>query len=272
LQYSPTVPLPLPVALLLGLVQGLTEFLPISSSAHLVLAQELLDYTPPGLLLEAVVHLATTLVIIIYFHRRFIAILRGLRHDAATWRLVGMLALAFATTAVLGLILEKLVAADFETPAFVGVELLVTGAALASIHHIKPTPEAIPLYGITWKVALIVGLAQGLSVIPGLSRSGLTIVAGLWSGLGRGAAAEFSFLLAAPTILAASLYELWREPDLSSTGSGALLLAAIVSFVSGFLAIHWLMLWVSRGRMIWFAAYCGVVGVAALLFFGLDLF
>jgi undecaprenyl-diphosphatase len=262
--------LPWPVALLLGLVQGITEFLPISSSAHLVLAQELLGYSPPGLMLEVVVHLATTLVIIIYFHRRFISILKGLRHDPTTWRLVGMLALAFAPTAVLGLILERVVAADFESPTFVGVELLVNGAALASIQHIKPTADPVPLSGITWKVALIVGLAQGLSVIPGLSRSGLTIVAGLWSGLGRGAAAEFSFLLAAPTILAASLYALWREPDISTAGSGVLLLAAIVSFISGLLVIHWLMRWISGGRMVWFAAYCGVIGMAALLFFGLD--
>src|SRR5919106_1675555 len=175
-------------ALVLGLVQGLSEFLPVSSSAHLVLASELLDYQSPGLV------------------------------------------------------------------------LLITALALISVWRLRPQEEAGAELDIPWKVALLVGLAQGIAIFPGISRSGFTIVAGLWGGMGRRAAAEFSFLLSVPTIIAASLFEIWREPDLSGSDPQGLVIAGVVAFVTGLLAIHWLMRWLQRGRLWWFSGYCAIVG------------
>ena len=258
-------------ALILGLVQGLTEFLPVSSSGHLVLAAELLNYRSPGLVLETVVHLATTGAVIIYFRQRLKSLIFGLMSDLATRRLVLKLALAFIITAAVGLALSPWITAAFESPAFTGGMLLVTAGALVSVRRIRPAAEPRALFDITWKVALLVGLAQGLAIFPGISRSGLTIVAGLWGGQGRTAAAEFSFLLAIPTLLAATLFSLWREPELSVVDASDMLIAATFAFISGLIAIHWLMRWLQMGRLWWFSAYCAVIGATSLLAWGLDL-
>ncbi len=255
-------------ALILGLVQGLTEFLPISSSGHLVLAEEILDYSAPGLLLETVVHVATTLAVIIFFRRRFVEIIKRLPEDPATRRLVLMLGLAFIVTAGLGLAMGDRIVSAFESPALVGGMLLTTGVVLLSTRYIKPISGATSLFGITWKVALLIGLAQGLAIFPGISRSGLTIVAGLWVGTERTAAAEFSFLLSVPTILAASLFSLWLEPDLSGADAGSLLIAGAAAFISGLVAIQWLMLWLQKGQLWWFSMYCGIIGVIAVVVWG----
>ena len=255
-------------ALILGLVQGLTEFLPVSSSGHLVFAKEILDYNTPGLLLETVVHVATTLAVVIFFRRRFTEIIMGLPEDPAIRSLVLMLGLAFIITAGLGLALGDRIVSAFESPSLVGGMLLVTAAVLFSTRYIRPTSGGTSLLGITWRVALLVGLAQGLAIFPGVSRSGLTIVAGLWLGTGRTAAADFSFLLAVPTILAASLFSLWLEPDLSGTDAGGLLIAGAAAFISGLVAIQWLMRWLQRGQLWWFSIYCGLIGGVAVLVWG----
>ncbi len=256
-------------ALILGLVQGLTEFLPVSSSGHLVLAEEILDYSTPGLLLETVVHVATTLAVVIFFRHRFIEIIKGLPEDPAIRRLVLMLGLAFIVTAGLGLAMADRIDSAFESPTLVGGMLLVTAVVLFSTRFMRPNTGATSLLGITWKVALLIGLAQGLAIFPGVSRSGLTIVAALWVGTGRTAAAEFSFLLAVPTILAASLFSLWLEPDLSGADADSLLIAGAAAFVSGMVAIHWLMRWLQRGQLWWFSVYCGIIGCGAVLVWGL---
>ena len=258
-------------ALILGLLQGLTEFLPVSSSGHLVLGAALLDYRSPGLILETAVHLATTLAVIIYFRRRFASVLRGMLRDADSRKLVVMLGLAFTTTAVVGLVLDRtgIIGVAFGSPAITGAMLLITALALVSVRRLRPPPEeAGDTLDVTWKVALLVGLAQGVAIFPGISRSGFTIVAGLWGGLGRNSAAEFSFLLSVPTILAASLYELWREPDLAVAGSNEIAAAAVVAFITGLAAIHWLMRWLRQGRLWWFSGYCAVVGSLAVLLWG----
>jgi undecaprenyl-diphosphatase len=263
--------MPIVSAFLLGLVQGLTEFLPVSSSAHLVLVAELLDYHSPGLLLEAAVHVATTLAVIIYFRERFISIIRGAFHDLSIRWLVLMLGLAFTVTGVIGLALSSWITAAFESPAFAGGMLLITAAALISTRFIPQVAAPRSLFSISWKVALIIGLAQGLAAFPGISRSGMTIVTALWVGQSRSSAAEFSFLLAVPTVLAASLFSLVQEPAIPTINLVEILVAAIISFISGLLAIHWLMRWLQRGRLWWFSGYCAAVGAASLLVWGSDL-
>ncbi|MFQ6029512.1 MAG: undecaprenyl-diphosphate phosphatase [Dehalococcoidia bacterium] len=258
---------------LLGLVQGLTEFLPISSSGHLVLASELLNYRSPGLVLETVVHVATTLVVIIYFRARFLAVIKGAIQDADTRWLILMLGLAFVITAVIGLALSRtpILERMFDSPALTGIMLLITAVALISVRRLRPPEEAVPPLRITWKVALLVGLAQGIAIFPGISRSGFTIVAALWGGLSRNSAAEFSFLLSVPTLIAASLFSLIREPDLSGGDAGGIIVAGVVAFVSGLIAIHWLMRWLRQGRLWWFSGYCAVVGAISLAVWGLNL-
>lgn len=251
-------------ALLLGLVQGLSEFLPVSSSAHLVLAESLLGYRSPGVLLEAVVHLATVLVTVVYFRQRFVTLALGFWREGAARRLARMLFVAFLITSAIGLVLQQWIVAAFESPAFAAGMLLLTAVVLLS-SRLAPAAGSEDVFKISWKAAALVGVAQGLAVFPGLSRSGTTIVAGLWGGMGRGAAAEFSFLLAAPTILAASLYGLWREPDLGAVAVGPMLLAGVASFASGLLVVHWFMRWLRRGRLEWFAAYCITLGGGYLL-------
>src|SRR5918999_1891339 len=263
--------MPFVSAFLLGLVQGLNEFLPISSSGHLVLAAELLGYRSPGLLLETAVHIATTLAVIIYFRGRFVSIIKGGLNDLPTRRLGLMLALAFTTTAVVGLLLSSWITAAFESTVIVGGMLLVTAIALISVRYIPHVSDPNSLFSITWKVALLIGLAQGVAIFPGISRSGLTIIAGLWAGQSRSSAAEFSFLLAVPTVLAASLFSLIQEPEISSAGSVDILVAGFIAFISGLLAIHWLMRWLQRGRLGGFSGYCALVGAISLLIWGSDL-
>lgn len=258
-------------AFILGLVQGLTEFLPISSSGHLVIASELLDYQSPGLILETVVHVATTLAVIIYFRKRFWSVISGAFANSDTQKLVFMLGLAFTTTALVGIGLDRSGIIDrlFDSPVFVGAMLLVTAFALLSVFRLRSSEDPEEQLQVSWKVAMAIGLAQGIAIFPGISRSGFTIVAGLWGGLGRRSAAEFSFLLSVPTILAASLFELWREPDLSGANAQGMLVAGVVAFVVGLLAIHWLMQWLRRGRLWWFSGYCAVVGVLSIGYWGL---
>jgi undecaprenyl-diphosphatase len=263
--------MPFVSAFLLGLLQGLTEFLPISSSGHLVLAAELLDYNSPGLVLETAVHIATTLAIIIYFRERFISIVKGAFNDPPTRRLVLMLALAFTVTGLVGLLLSPWITAAFESPVAIGGMLLMTAAALISTRFIPFMANRGSLFSMTWKVVLLIGLAQGIAIFPGISRSGLTIIAALWLGQSRSSAAEFSFLLAVPTVLAASLFSLIQEPEIPSADLAEIVVAGIVAFIVGLLTIHWLMRWLQRGRLWWFSGYLAVVGAASLLVWGFDL-
>ena len=252
-------------SLILGLVQGLTEFLPVSSSGHLVLVSDLLDYRSPGLVLETVVHLATTLVVIIYFRRRLWEILSRFRTDWTTRRLILMLALGFFATSVVGLLLSPWITAAFDSPAFSGGMLLVTSAFLFSIKFLRPEASGNSLWQVSWQVALIVGLAQGIAILPGISRSGITIVAALWAGQSRTSAAEYSFLLAIPTLLAASAFSFLQEPQISGSDAWDILAAAALAFASGFLAVHWLMRWLERGRLWWFSGYCALAGSGSLV-------
>ena len=185
--------------LLLGVLQGATEFLPISSSAHLVIAQTLLKIQHPGLMVEIVLHLGTLVSVLVYFRRDLWqlaqgSLLRG-RVGAAVRREVGYLGLATVPAVVVALALGDKVEAAFEDVRFSGMMLLVTTAVLVLSRWATRREGA----RLTWGIALVIGLAQALAILPGISRSGTTIVTGLWLGLKPEAAARFSFLMAIPT-------------------------------------------------------------------------
>ncbi|NIP80364.1 MAG: undecaprenyl-diphosphate phosphatase, partial [Gemmatimonadetes bacterium] len=192
-------------AVILGLVQGLTEFLPVSSSGHLVMAQTFLGVPAPGVFLEVALHVATLLSVMVVYRRKLADLAVGAAsRDPESLRYIGMLALATVPVAVLGFLFKDPIEAAFDTPHVTGFMLLVTGALLWSTTwgdvqrpHDTPRPRH----------ALSMGLAQCLALLPGISRSGSTIATGLWTGLSGERAAEFSFLMSLPAIAGAAVLQ-----------------------------------------------------------------
>ncbi len=232
--------MPLSIAILLGIVEGLTEYLPVSSTGHLVLAGHWLglgDDDPATSSFEIVVQLGAILAVVAHYRTLLGARLRGLASgDAASRRLLVALALAFAPTAAAGLLLRKTIKAHLFGPLPVAVALVVGGVAMIVVERVRARRGVQGEEGldrVTPGRALIVGLGQCLSMWPGASRSMCTIVAGQLSGLSTGTAAEFSFLLALPTLGAATLYEAYKARDVLVPHVGAASLAAgmIVSFL-----------------------------------------
>ena len=264
-------------ALLFGVLQGLTEFLPVSSSGHLALAMHLVDWREPPLVMELVVHLGTLGAVFALYGRDLIeALMGGVRLLAALFRgqvadllerdrhaaLALAIVVATIPTGSVALALKNLVERTTSTPLAVGVLLCLCGGVLLASRWL-PGGDA-PL---TWWRAALVGLAQGLAVFPGISRSGTTIVAGLALGLTREEAARFSFVASVPAILGASILELDPDVLFSDNGSGlAYLVAAASSLVVGYGALRLLVGLVRRGALWWFALYMIPAGILAALF------
>lgn len=251
-------------ALLLGLVQGLTEFFPVSSSGHLVLAETLLGVNPPGLGFEVLVHLATLAAVLVLYRGRLVSLAGGaLRGEADSIRYIGMLALASVPAAIAGLTLAGLVAHTFDLPVLAAVNLLVTGCVVYAIRWLALRAER-PDPG--WVGAVAVGVMQAVALLPGISRSGMTVAAALGARARPDRAAEFSFLLSVPAILGASVLQL---PDLTRSGLEAgpmeLAAAALAAFLAGLLAISLFVRWLRGGRFHLFAYYCWAVGGGYLL-------
>lgn len=252
----------------LGIVQGLTEFFPVSSSGHLVLAESLLGVDTPGVSFEVFVHLATVAAVVVVYRRRIArVILRAGRRDPEAVGYLGKLVLGSVPAGVAGLTLAGPVARAFDSPTLVAGNLIVTGAIVYSTRWLvfrgqRPLP--------TWGGSLVIGVAQALALLPGISRSGATVAAALGDRTERTSAAEFSFLLSIPAILGASLLEL---PALMSGGFGLGAAAAAAAFVSAFLAailaIVLFVRWLRIGRFHLFAYYCWIVGAGFLVYAGL---
>lgn len=254
-------------ALALGLVQGLTEFFPISSSGHLVLGEALLGVNPRGVMFEVSVHLATAVAVVAYYRRRIVALAAGAaRREGDAWAFLGKIVLASVPVALVGLFFEDAIARAFDSPILVAVLLGVTGGVLWSTRGLRSAQANV----ISWSSALWIGAAQAVAILPGVSRSGMTVVAALWCGAAPRAAAEFSFLLALPAILGASVLE---APGILGTGSGlsgaALTAGFISAAIAGFLALALLVRWIERGRLHRFAYYCWAVAALSLAYFAL---
>ncbi|NIN73318.1 MAG: undecaprenyl-diphosphate phosphatase [Gemmatimonadetes bacterium] len=252
-------------AILLGIVQGLTEFFPVSSSGHLVLAEALLNVNPPGVVFEVMVHLATLCAVLVLYRRRIVElILGGVRRRPADLRYLGMLGVASLPAALLGTTLSGAIAGVFDLPLVVAVNLLLTGGVVYSIRWLVADSDG-PDPG--WKGSLRVGIAQALALLPGISRSGLTVAAALHAGTKRETAAEFSFLLSVPAILGAAAFQI---PKLDGAGAGVgggeLLAAASSAFFAGVVAILLFLRWLSSGCFHRFAFYCWTVGGAYIVY------
>lgn len=299
-------------AVVLGLVQGLTEFFPVSSSGHLVMTERVLGLAIPGILFEVAVHVATLLSVIVVYRARLAQLVAGMfrRDGTGSWPYIGKLALATIPAAVLGLLFQDWFEARFEEPAFAGTMVLVTGSFVWSTRWVRrdgliPALEVVPiliaaivsllagtltpflavlavelvLMAIArataprewqaeprWGGALLMGIAQALAILPGISRSGSTVVTGLWRRIDPVAAAEFSFLMSIPAIVGAAIL---KTPDALNEGLtvGPVPLAAgaVAAALSGVLAIRYFVALLRRQNFYVFAYYCWVVGAAFVL-------
>lgn len=249
---------------LLGLLQGLTEFLPVSSSGHLVIAQRLLGLDPPGVVLEAVLHLATLCAVLIYFRRDLARlIIQGITPAGATERrYLGLLVLGTLPIVIVGFSTRGPIERAFSSVPLIGGMLILTGGILWAAARLQSKARRAQV-GV--RDAIYMGLAQAAALLPGISRAGATIGVGIASGLAPKAAARFSFLLSIPAIFGATVLALAEPKAPVSTGEAwGLVVGGACALISGLLAIHLLLKLLFRGRLDIFAAYCLVVGIASL--------
>jgi undecaprenyl-diphosphatase len=254
--------------ILLGIVEGVTEFLPVSSTGHLILAGALLGFEGEAAgTFEIVIQLGAILAVVVLYWRRFVDVAAGLvARQRSAWAFARNIALGFLPAAAIGLIVYKAVKSLLESPTTVAVALIAGGVAILVIERLVkaarvPTVEAMP-----WTTALGIGVIQCLSMIPGVSRSGATIMGALTLGVDRRAAAEFSFFLAIPTMLAASGYDLYKTGGaIGEGGWSAIAIGFVVSFVVALVVIRWFVGIVSRHGFAPFAWYRIVIGGIALV-------
>ncbi|MCY3547135.1 MAG: undecaprenyl-diphosphate phosphatase [Gemmatimonadetes bacterium] len=256
---------------LLGLIQGATEFLPVSSSGHLVMGQALLGIELPGVAVEVALHFATLLSVLIVYRRRVAGLIAGVaRLDPEHTRYAGLLLLASVPAAVAGLGFGGFFESLFDAPAVAGAALLVTGCVIWTARRaLAREPDGRPGAG----VAVVMGLAQAAAIVPGISRSGATVVAALWRGVSPSEAAAFSFLMSVPAIGGAALLRLPAAAWGAGGGGdgalgGALAVAAVVACVTGVLAIRTFRMMLERRAFHLFAPYLWVAGAAFLVFVG----
>ena len=254
-------------ALILGIVEGLTEFLPISSTGHLILVGDLLDFNDErGKVFEIVIQSAAILAVCWEYRARLGSVISGLvKKQQAAQRFTANLLIAFFPAAVLGLLFAKAIKAHLFAPVPVALAFIVGGLFIlwAEKRDHRITVETVDDMG--WKDALKVGCAQALALIPGTSRSGATIIGGLFFGLSRKAATEFSFFLAIPTLSAATFYEVVKYRSMFHAHDWWLFaVGAAASFVSAFLCVRWLLRYISRHDFSAFAWYRIVFGLVVL--------
>ena len=258
-------------AALLGVVEGFTEFLPVSSTGHLIVAGSLLGYTgEQAKTFEIVIQAGAILAVCWEFRAKLLAVLRGLATDQAARRFALNLIVAFLPAAVLGLAFNKAIKAHLFAPVPVACAFVV-GAffILWAERRQRSRPNTIrvaTIDQIRWTDALKIGCAQALALIPGTSRSGATIIGGMLFGLSRVAATEFSFFLAIPTLFAATGYSLWKDSTLlSAQALPAFGVGFVAAFVSAFACVRWLIRYVAHHDFVPFAWYRIAFGAVILL-------
>jgi undecaprenyl-diphosphatase len=245
-------------ALVLGIVEGLTEFLPISSTGHLILAGDLLDFDPPSRdVFYVAIQTGAMLAVLWEYRARFF------RVDLQLWR---NLIVAFIPAAALGLLFGKIIKQYLFHAVPVALAFIVGGVVILLVDRRNRPARIENTRDMTWLDALKVGFAQCFALIPGTSRSGATIIGGMLFGLSRQAATEFSFFLAVPTLIAAGAYDSWKNRELFTVNdAGMWAVGFAVSFVSAFLVIRWLIRYVATHDFRWFAWYRIAFGIVVLL-------
>ncbi|HEX2763409.1 MAG TPA: undecaprenyl-diphosphate phosphatase [Allosphingosinicella sp.] len=259
------------IAILLGIVEGLTEFLPVSSTGHLILASELLGYrAEQWAAFNVIIQLGAILAVIVLYWRTFWTVARGLfGPDAGAWRFALNVAIAFLPSALLGLILIDAIETMLGSATVVAVALILGGIAILLIERAVPAASIEPgISAIPWRRALAIGLVQCLSMVPGVSRSGATIMGALALGVERRTAAEFSFFLAVPTMVGATTLQIAKNHEaIAASGVDWSLIGVgfAVSFLVALVVIRWFIGIVTRHGFAPFAWYRIVAGAAALV-------
>ncbi len=258
-------------ALLLGVIEGLTEFLPISSTGHLILLGDLIGFQgPPGKVFEISIQLGAILAVVIIYWRKLLDLALHCWRPGLQRFYVVNLALAFLPAMVLGATLHKTITEVLFSPWVVSVALILGGIAIILIERERPPPTIHSVPEIGPLAALLIGFGQALAMIPGTSRSGATIITALLVGVDRKAAAEFSFILAIPTMLAATAYSLFKaRAELSADGAGLIAVGFAAAFLVAFLVVRWLIGVVGRIGFAPFGWYRIVLGVVMLAWLSL---
>ena len=253
-------------AVILGIVEGLTEFLPISSTGHLIILGDLLGYNDEASkVFKIVIQLAAILAVCWDYRARLTKMVAGLPDDKPSQRFAAMLFIGFLPAAVLGLMFHSTIKALLLNPITVATALIVGGIIILYVEKRAYHPRIHSVDEMRWPDALKVGFAQALAMIPGTSRSGATIIGGLLFGLSRKAATEFSFFLAIPTLLAATAYQLYKERHLLMIDDlGMWIVGFVASFVSAFLCVRWLLRFISSHDFTVFAWYRIAFGLIVL--------
>ena len=266
-------------SVMLGIIQGLTEFLPVSSSGHLVLLQNLFGIKEPELLFDISLHLGTLLAVFIVFYKEILRILQTLLRLPALIKSSGNLKSVFADneeiriaaliligsipTAILGILFHKIADQIFGSVWIVGLMLLVTGTLLWFTKKISI--EGRPLIKVSIRDALMIGLIQGMAIMPGISRSGATISMALFLGMNREVAGRYSFLLSIPAILGAMILGLDSTTIQTNIPVKITLLGTVIAAIVGYIALKILLRMVKQGHLYYFAPYCWLLGAVTLI-------
>jgi len=258
-------------ALIMGIVEGLTEFLPISSTGHLILAGSLLDFTGEKIkVFEIVIQAGAILAVCWEYRARIGAVIGGLLTERRAQRFALNVLIGFLPAAFLGLLFNKAIKAALFAPLPVAIAFIVGGLVILWVERRnRRNPRAARIESVDDLSALDafkVGCAQAFALVPGTSRSGATIIGGMWLGLSRQAATEFSFFLAIPTLLAATVYSLYKERTLLSAADVPLFaVGTVAAFVSAFFCVRWLLRYISTHDFTVFAWYRIAFGILVLV-------
>jgi undecaprenyl-diphosphatase len=255
-------------AALLGVIEGLTEFLPVSSTGHLILAVDLLGFQgPPGHVFEIVIQFGAILAVIWLYFAKLWGVARGaLAGRREDWAFIRNILLAFLPAAIIGFFARDFIKDVLFNPLIVSIALILGGVAILLIEKYKPAPTIPITEAMGWRRALLIGLCQCLAMIPGVSRSGATIMGALLVGMERRAAAEFSFFLAIPTMLGAASYDLYKSRTLLTGDDFALIATGFAAaFIAALLVVRWAVGFISRHGFTPFAYYRIVLGSLMLL-------
>jgi len=253
-------------ALFLGLVEGLTEFIPVSSTGHLLLAAHFLGFESAGKTFEVVIQLGAVLAVVVAYFGKLVSVFGTAHKSAASRRFILSVLVAFLPAVVIGVLAHDLIKKVlFETPSLIAIMLILGGVVLIYVDRIAPEPRFKDAMKFPVPMAFLIGVIQCLAMIPGVSRSGATIVGALMLGSDRRAAAEFSFFLSMPTMLGAFVYDLYKNRDvLDATALNEIVLGFVMAFIAGLLVVRWVLGYVSRNGFALFGWWRIIVGFAAL--------
>jgi undecaprenyl-diphosphatase len=253
-------------ALILGIVEGLTEFLPISSTGHLILAGHLQDFTgEKAKVFEMVIQTGAMLAVVWEYRARFASVLAGLFSDPRAQKFAINLLVAFMPAVLLGLAFGSYIKAHLFKPVPVALAFIVGGFVILWAEKRQRVPRVVSVDDMTWLDALKVGCAQAVALIPGTSRSGATIIGGMLFGLSRRAATEFSFFLAVPTLMAAGAYDFYKNRALFSFDDvGVFTVGSVAAFISAFVCVRWLLRYIASHDFTVFAWYRIVFGLVVI--------